>query len=122
MEFLQLSTSFSGVPATAADAHSFFITVLKGGSSSVRWLVHLLVRLVIAVTCNSPAAAFDAAHVLQAANAILRHGFSLAVRQREARSNNQPATTGCALDGQSWLASQQQGAFQANETEELGRQ
>ena len=122
MEFLQLSTSFSGVPATAADAHSFFITVLKGGSSSVRWLFHLLVRLVITATCNSPAAAFDAAHVLQAANAILRHGFSLAVHRREARSNSELATTGCALPGRSWLGAQQEGAFQPNETEELGRQ
>jgi len=122
MEFLQLSTSFSGVPATAADAHSFFITVLKGGSSSVRWLFHLLVRLVIAVTCNSPAAAFDAAHVLRAANAMLRHGRSLAIRQHGARSNSELATTGCALPGRSWPGAQQEGAFQPNETEELGRQ
>jgi len=122
MEFLQLSTSFSGVPATAADAHSFFITVLKGGSSSVRWLFHLLVRLVIAVTCNSPAAAFDAAHVLRAADALLRHGRSLATRQHGARSNSELATTGCALPGRSWLGAQQEGAFQPNETEELGRQ
>ena len=120
-----MSTYSSDVPATSAKPRAFcFITALKGGCSSavVRWSIHLLYGLVITATCNSPAAAFDAAHVLQAANAILRHGFSLAVHRREARSNNQPATTGCALDGQSWLASQQQGAFQANETEELGRQ
>ena len=121
MELLQLSTYFSGVPATAADVHSFFITVLKGGSSSVRWF-HLLVRLVIAATCNSQAAAFDAAHLLRAADALLRHGRSLAIRQHGARSNSELTTTGCALPGRSRLGAQQEGAFQPNETEELGRQ
>jgi hypothetical protein len=98
---------------------------LKGGSSSpvtVRRSIHLLVRLVIAATCNSPAAAFDAAHALHAADVMLRHGYSLAVRRREARSNSQPATTGCAIPGRSWLAAHQERAFQPNETEELGRQ
>jgi hypothetical protein len=82
----------------------------------------LLVRLVIAVTCNSPATAFDAAHVLHAADVMLRHGHSLTVRRHETKSNSQPATTGCALHGKPWLATQQEGAFQPNETEELGRQ
>jgi hypothetical protein len=121
-----LSTYLSGVPAAAAEPRAFcFITALKGSSSSqaaVRWSIHLLVRLVIAVTCNSPAAAFDAAHVLHAADVMLRHGHSLAVRRLEARSNSQPATTGCALRGKSGLAAQQEGAFQPYETEELGRQ
>jgi len=88
----------------------------------MRWSIHLLVGLVIAATCNSPAAAFDAAHVIRAVEVMLRHGYSLAVRRREARSNNQLATTGYALGGKSWLASLQQGASQPNETEELGRQ
>jgi hypothetical protein len=120
-----LSTYFSGVPA-AADPRAFcFITAVKAGICSraaMRWSIHLLVGLVIAATCNSPAAAFDAAHVLHAANVMLRHGYSLAVRRREARSNSQPAATDCALRGKSWLAAQQEGAFQPNETEELGRQ
>ena len=90
--------------------------------AAVRWSIHLLVRLVIAATCNSPAAAFDAAHVLHAAEVMLRHGHSLAVRRREARSNSQPTTTGCALPGKSSFAAQQEGAFQPKETEELGRQ
>jgi len=121
-----LSTYLSGVPAAAADPRAFcFITALKGGSSAraaVRWSIHLLVRLVIAVTCSSPAAAFDAAHLLGAAEVMLRHGLSLAVRRREARSNSQPAMTVCALPGKSSFAAQQEGAFQPNETEELGRQ
>jgi hypothetical protein len=116
----------SGVPAEAAEPRAFCsITALKGGSSSpaaVRWSVHLLVRLVIAVTCNSPAAAFDATHALHAADVMLRHGHSIAIRRHESRSNSQPATTGCALPGKSWLAAQQERAFQPNETEELGRQ
>jgi hypothetical protein len=98
-----LSTYLSGVPAAAADPRAFcFITALKAGSCSraaLRWSIHLLVGLVIAATCNSPAAAFDAAHVLQAVNVMLRHGYSLAVRRHEAGSNSQPATTGCALRG-----------------------
>jgi len=126
MELLQLSTYFSSVPATAANARAFcLITAVKGGSSSpaaVRWLFHLLVRLVIAAMCNCPAAAFDAAHVLRAADAMLRHGRSLAIRQHGARSNSELATTGCALPGRSRLGAQQEGAFQPNETEELGRQ
>ena len=121
-----MSTYLSGLPAAAADPRAFcFITALKGGSSvraAVRWSIRLLVRLVIAATCNSPAAAFDAAHVLHAAEVMLRHGHSLAVRRREARSNSQPATTGCALPGKSSFAAQQEGAFQPNETEEFGRQ
>jgi hypothetical protein len=121
-----LSTYLSGQPAAAADSRAFcFITALKGGSSAraaVRWSIHLLVRIVIAATCNSAAAAFDAAHLLHAAEVMLRHGHSLAVRRREARSNSQPATTGCALPGKSSFAAQQEGAFQPNETEELGRQ
>jgi hypothetical protein len=121
-----LSTYLSGVPAAAAEPRAFcFITALKGGSCSraaVRWSIHLLVGLVIAATCNSPAAAFDAAHVLRAAGVMLRHGYSLAVRRREAVSNNQPAATGRALGGKSWLAAQQEGAFQPNETEGIGRQ
>jgi hypothetical protein len=121
-----LSTYLSGLPAAAADPRAFcFITALKGGSSAraaVRWSVHLLVRLVSAATRNSPAAAFDAAHVLHAAEVMLRHGHSLAVRRREARSNSQSATTGCALPGKSSFAAQQQRAFQPNETEEFGRQ
>jgi hypothetical protein len=116
----------SGVPAEAADPRAFcFISALKAGSCSraaVRWSFHLLVRLVIAATCNSPAAAFDVAHVIRAADVMLRHGYSLAVRRHEARSNSQPGTTGCALGGKSWLAAQPEGAFQPNETEELGRQ
>jgi hypothetical protein len=104
-EFFQLSTYLFRVPAAA-----------------VRWSIHLLVRLVIAATCNSPAAAFDSAHVLHAAEVMLRHGHLLAVRRREARSNSQPATTGCALPGKSSFAAQQEGPFQPNETEELGRQ
>ena len=83
-------------------------------AAAVRWSIHLLVRLVIAATCNSPAAAFDAAHVLHAAEVMLRHGHSVALRRREARSNSQPATTP--------FAAQREGAFQPNETEELGRQ
>ena len=125
-EIFQLSTYLSGLPAAAADPRAFcFITALKGGSSAraaVRWSIHLLVRLVIAATCNGPAAAFDAAHLLHAAEVMLRHGHSLAVRRREARSNSQPAMTGCALPGKSSFAAQQEGAFQPNETEELGRQ
>jgi hypothetical protein len=89
-----LSTYLSGVPAAAAEPRAFcFITALKGGSCSraaVRWSIHLLVRLVIAATCNSPAVAFDAAHVLRAAGVMLRHCYSLAVRRREAISNSQP--------------------------------
>jgi hypothetical protein len=121
-----VSTYSSGAPAAAADPCAFcFITALRSGSSSptvVRWSIHLLVRLVIAVTCNSPAAAFDAAHVLHAADVMLGHGHPLAVGRRETESNSQPATTGCALPGKSWLAAQQEGAFRPNETEELGRQ
>jgi hypothetical protein len=121
-----LSTYLSGLPAAAAEPRAFcFITALKGGSSvraAVRWSIHLLVRLVFAATCNSPAAAFDAAHVLHAAEVMLRHGHSLAVRRREARSNSQPVTTGCALPGKSGLAAQPEGAFQPYETEGLGRQ
>ena len=121
-----MSTYLSGAPAATADPRAFcFITALKGGISSpaaVRWSVRLLVRLVIAATCNSPATAFDAAHVLRAADVMLRHGHSLAVRRHETRSNSRPATTGCALPGKSWLAAQQEGAFQPNEIEELGRQ
>jgi hypothetical protein len=121
-----MSTYLSGVPAAAAEPRAFcFITALKGGSASraaVGWFIHLLVRLVIAATCNSPAVAFDAAHLLHAAEVMLRHGHSLAVRRREARSNSQPVTTGCALPGKSGLAAQPKGAFQPYETEELGRQ
>jgi len=121
-----LLTYLSDAPAATADPRAFcFITALKGGSSApaaIRWSIHLLVGLVIAATCNSPAAAFDAAHVIRAVDVMLRHGYSLAVRRREARSNSQPATTGCALGGKSWLAAQQEGVFQPNETEELGRQ
>ena len=121
-----MSTYLSGVPAAAAEPRaSCFITALKGGSSAraaVRWSIHLLVRLVSAATCNSPAAAFDAAHVLHAADVMLRHGHSIAVRWRKARSNSQPETTGCASGGKSGLAAQQEGAFQPNETEEFGRQ
>ena len=121
-----MSTYSSGLPAAAADPRAFcFITALKGGSfarTAVRWSVHLLVRLVIAVTCSSPAAAFDAAHVPHAADVMLRHSHSLAIRRQEARSNSQPVTTGCALRGNSGLGAQQEGAFQPNETEELGRQ
>jgi hypothetical protein len=120
-----LSTYLSGLPTAAADPRAFcFITALKGGScarAAVRWSIHLLVRLVIAATSNSPAAAFDAAQVLHA-EVMLRYGHSLAVRRREARSNSQPAATGCALPGKSSFAAQQEGAFQPNETEELGRQ
>jgi len=118
-----LSTYLSGVPAEAGEPRAF--SALKGGSASraaVRWSIHLLVRLVIAATCSSPAAAFDVAHVLHAADVLLRHGHSLAVRRREARSNSQPETTGCALGGKSGLAAQPEGAFQPYETEELGRQ
>jgi hypothetical protein len=119
-----LSTYLPGAPATAVDPRAFcFITALKGGSfarTAARWSFHLLVRLVIAATWNSPAAAFDAAHALHAADVMLRHSDSLAVRRREARSNSQPATTGCALPGK--LAGQHERAFQPNETEELGRQ
>jgi hypothetical protein len=72
-EIFQLSTYLSGLPAAAADPRAFcFITASKGGSSAraaVRWSIHLLVRLAIAATCNSPAAAFDAAHLLHAAEA-----------------------------------------------------
>jgi hypothetical protein len=121
-----LSTYLSRVAAAAAEPRAFcFITALKGDSASraaVRWRIHLLVRLVIAVTCSSPAAAFDAAHVLHAADVMLRHGHALAVRRHEAGSNSQPATTGCALGGKSGLAAQPEGAFQPYETEELGRQ
>ena len=121
-----MSTYLSGALAATADPRAFcFITALKGGSfaqTAVRWSVHLLVRLVIAVTCSSPAAAFDAAHALHAADVMLRHGHSFAIRQQEARSNSQPATTGCALRGKSGLAAQPEGAFQPYETEELGRQ
>ena len=121
-----MSTYLSGLPAAAADPRDFcFITTLKGGGSvraAVGWSIHLLVRLVIAATCNSPAAAFDAAHLLHAADVMVRHGHSLAVRRPEARSDGQTATTGCALGGKSSLAAQQEGAFQPNETEELGRQ
>jgi len=120
-----LLTYSSEAPAATTNPSAFcFITALQGDSSApaaMRWSIHLLVGLVIAATCNSPAA-FDAAHVIRAANAMLRHGYSLAVRRREARSNNQLATTGYALGGKSWLASLQQGASQPNETEELGRQ
>jgi hypothetical protein len=120
-----LSTYLPGTLAATADSRAFcFITALKGGSfaqTAGRWSVHLLVRLVIAVTCSSPAAAFDAAHALHAADAMLRHGHSLTIRQQETRSNSQPATTGCALHGKPGLAAQPEGAFQP-ETEELGRQ
>ena len=91
-----------------------FITALKGGSSAraaLRWSIHLLVRLVIAATCNSPAAAFDAAHVLHAAEVMLRHGYSLAVRRREARSNSQPAATGCAYPASRRLPRNRRGHF-----------
>ena len=77
-----MSTYLSGVPAAAAEPRAFcFITASKGGGASraVRWSIHLLVRLVIAATWNSPAAALDAAHVLHAADVMLRHGHSLAV-------------------------------------------
>lgn len=121
-----MSTYLSGAPTAVADLRAFsFITALKGGSFArtiARWCVRLLVRLVIAVTCSSPAAAFDAAHVLHAADVMLRQGHSLASRQQEARSNSQPVTTGCALRGKSGLGAQQEGAFQPYETEELGRQ
>jgi hypothetical protein len=114
-----LSTYLSGLPAAVAEPRAFcFITALKGASCSraaVRWSIHLLVGLVIAVT-------YDAAHVLHAADVMLRHGHSLDVRRREARSNSQPATTGYALRGKSGLAAQPEGAFQPDETEELGRQ
>jgi len=110
-----LSTYLSGLPAAAADPRAFyFITALKGGSSAraaVRWSIHLLVRLVIAATWNSPAAALDSAHVLHAADVMLRHGHSLAIRRQEARSNSQPVTTGCALRGKSWLTAQTEGHF-----------
>ena len=93
-----MSTYLSDAPAATADPRVFcFITALKGGSAAraaVRWSIHLLVRLVIATTCNSAAAAFDAAHVLHAAEVMLRQGHSLAVRRRDARSNSQPAATG----------------------------
>ena len=119
-------TYLSGVPTAVADPRAFcFITALKGGSfarTAARWCVHLLVRLVIALACSSPAAAFDAAHVLHAADVMLRHGHSLAIRQQEARSNSQPATTGCALRAKSGLGAQPEGAFQPYETEEFGRQ
>ena len=116
-----MSKYLSGLPAAAAD----FITALKGGRSAqaaVRWSIHLLVRIVIAATCNSAATAFDAAHLLHAAEVMLRHGYSFAVRRGEARSNSQPAASGCALPGKSSFAAQQAGAFQPNETQELGRQ
>jgi hypothetical protein len=71
----------------------------------------LLIKLVIAATCNSPAAAFDAARTLHAADVMLRHGYSLAVRRRAARSNSQPVATGCALSCRSWLAAHQEGHF-----------
>jgi len=78
-----MSTYLSGVPAAAAEPRAFcFITASKGGSASraaVRWSIYFLVRLVIAATWNSPAAARDAAHVLHAADVMLRHGHSLAV-------------------------------------------
>jgi hypothetical protein len=93
-EFFQLSTYFFRVPAAA-----------------VRWSIHLLVRIVIAVTCSSPAAAFDAAHLLHTADVMLRHGHSLAIRGHEAGSNSQPDTTGCALGGKSPFAAQQEGEF-----------
>ena len=118
-------TYLSDAPAATANPRAFcFITACKGGCSPavVCWSIHLLYGLVIAVTCNSPAAAFDAAHVLRAADAMLRHGRSLAIRQHGARSNSELATTGCALPGRFWLGAQQEGAFQPNETEELGRQ
>ena len=67
-------------------------------AAAVRWSIHLLVRLVIAATCNSPAAAFYAAHVLHAAEVMLWHGHSLAVCRREARSNSQPAATSTKRD------------------------
>ena len=118
-------TYSSEAPAATTNPSAFcFITALQGDSSApaaMRWSIHLLVGLVIAATCNSPAAAFDAAHVMRAVDVMLRH-YSLAVGRREARSNSQPATTGCALGGKSWLAAQQEGVFQPNETEELGRQ
>jgi hypothetical protein len=121
-----LSTYLSDAPAATADPRVFcFITALKGGSftrTAVRWSVHLLARLVIAVTCSSPAAAFDAAHVPHAADVMLRHAHSLTIRPQGARSNSQPATTGCALRGKSGFAAQPEGAFQPNETVELGRQ
>ena len=121
-----MSTYLSRPPAAAAEPRAFcFLTALKRGSASraaVRWSIHLLVRLVIAATCNSAAAAFDAVHVLHAADVMLRHGHALAVCRHEARSNSQPATTGCALGGKSGLAAQPEGAFQPYETEELGRQ
>jgi len=119
-----LSTYLSRVAAAAAEPRAFcFITALKSASrAAVRWFIHLLVRLVIAVTCSSPAAALNAVHVLHAADVMLRHGHALAVRRHEARSNSQPATTGCALGGKSGLAAQPEGAFQPYETEELGRQ
>ena len=110
-----MSTYLSGVPTAVADPRAFsLITALKGGSfarTAARWCVHLLVRLVIAVTCSSPAAAFDAAHVLHAADVMLRHSHSLAIRRQEARSNSQPVTTGCALRGKSWLTAQTKGHF-----------
>ena len=119
-------TYSSEAPAATTNPSAFcFITALQGDSSApaaMRWSIHLLVGLVIAATCNSPAAAFDAAHVLRAANAMLRHGRSLAIRQHGARSNSELATNGCALPGRSWLGAQHEGAFQPNETEELGRQ
>jgi hypothetical protein len=121
-----LSTYLSGVPTAVADPRAFsFITASKGGSfarTAARWCVHLLVRLVIAVTCSSPAAAFDAAHLLHAAD-VMAAARSLA-RHPSARSQiEQPAGHDrLCLTRQVVAYRTNRGAFQPYETEEFGRQ
>ena len=79
-------TYSSEAPAATTNPSAFcFITALQGDSSApaaMRWSIHLLVGLVIAAMCSSPAAAFDAAHALHAADVMPRHSYPLAVRRR----------------------------------------
>ena len=52
-----------------------------------RTAVHLLVRLAIAATCTSSAAAFDAAHISRMTVATVDGRHSLELRRHEARPN-----------------------------------
>ena len=88
----------------------------------MRRSLHLLARLVIAVTCTSSAAAFDAAHVLHTADLISQRGHLLGAQRHEAKPNGQPSSTDCALLGNTQPAAQQEIPVQPGRTEEIGKQ